>query len=337
MANESAVEKNKRQLVMKQLILVYLFLVCGLFSFAQISFVNLENYRTEWLILRENDRSLVGIRSFTSNAVKYYLTVDPATLQTRVVADRSVSVRYKDANQVNKSLKGSVYESCFSFVRKTENNLQDAGLNFSLPKEAGINLTIDLCPSHKPLDKAIFEDLLLAFRGVDGTLPLAVSVSGKWMLNHGADLEWLKSLAGKGIKITWINHTYDHVFNNHPLSSNFLLSKNTDLRFEVLENEKLMLKNGLMPSVFFRCPGLVSDRRIIEHLISYGLLAVGSDAWLAKGQQAKNGSIVLIHGNGNEELGVHDFIKLLQAESEAIKTKHWTLYSLSEGLDQNEH
>ncbi|MDR0263016.1 MAG: polysaccharide deacetylase [Sphingobacterium sp.] len=319
---------------MKQLIFVYLFLVCGLFSFGQVSFNNLEKYKTEWVILRDNDLSLVGIRSFTSNAIKYYLAVDPTTLQTRVVGDRSVQVVSKDAAQVAKSLHGSVYESSFSLVRKTENNLQDAGLNFRLPKEAGINLTIDLCPSHKPLDKVIFEDLILAFKGVDSSLPLAVSVSGKWMLNHAADLEWLKSLDAKGVKITWINHTYDHIFNNSPLTSNFLLSKNTDLRYEVLENEKLMLRNGLIPSVFFRCPGLVSDRSIIERLLSYGLIAVGSDAWLAKGQQAKNGSIVLIHGNGNEELGVHDFIKLLQTESQAIKTKHWTLYSLSAGLDE---
>lgn len=323
--------------MMKQLIFVCLFLVCALFSYGQASFANLENYRTEWLILRENNNSLVGIRSFTKNAVKYYLTVDPTTLQTRVVGDRSVSVLYKDAAQVTKSLSGSVYESCFSLVRKTENNLQDAGLNFRLPKEAGINLTIDLCPSHKPLDKAIFEDLLLAFKGIDSILPLAVSVSGKWMLNHAADLEWLKSLDTKGVKITWINHTYDHVFNNNPLTSNFLLSKNTNLNYEVLENEKLMLKNGLMPSVFFRCPGLVSDRNIIERLLSYGLIAVGSDAWLAKGQQAKDGSIVLIHGNGNEELGVRDFIQLLRTEAQSIKTKHWTLYSLSEGLDEEPH
>jgi hypothetical protein len=112
------------------------------------------------------------------------------------------------------------------------------------------------------------------------------------------------------------------------------LSPGTDLSYEILANEKLMLKNGLMPSIFFRCPGLVSDRAIIEKLLSFGLIAVGSDAWLAKGQQAHNGSIVLIHGNGNEELGVRDFIRLLQTESGAIKAKHWTLYSLSEGLEQ---
>lgn len=61
-----------------------------------------------------------------------------------------------------------------------------------------------------------------------------------------------------------------------------------------------MLKNGLVPSVFFRCPGLVFGRAVSEKLLSYGLISVGSDVWLAKGQQVRNGSIVLIPGNGNK-------------------------------------
>ncbi|WP_104384084.1 polysaccharide deacetylase [Sphingobacterium sp. HMA12] len=318
---------------MKQLLFAIVLLFFHSFTFAQVPYGDLENYKREWVALQGNAGPLVGIRSFTAKGSKYYLTVDPLTLETRIVDSKLLKVHSKDSIQVNKSLNGTVYASCFSIVRKTENNLQDAGLNFRLPKESGINLTIDLCPSHKPLDKDIFEDLLSAFKGLDSTLPLAVSVSGKWLLNHPDDLAWLKSLDRKGVKITWINHTYDHVFNKKPLVSNFLLSPGTDLNYEILANEKLMLRNGLVPSVFFRCPGLVSDRAVIEKLLSYGLIAVGSDAWLAKGQQAHNGSIVLIHGNGNEELGVRDFIRLLQTESGAIKRKHWTLYSLSEGLE----
>ncbi|MDR2269348.1 MAG: polysaccharide deacetylase [Sphingobacterium sp.] len=322
---------------MKQLLFILVSLAYAGLSFGQIAYVDLENYQREWVALQGNGKPLIGIRSFRMKANKYYLTVDPTTLETSVMADKVLHVYNRDSIQVTKSLIGSVYERCFSIVRETENNLQDAGLNFSLPKEAGINLTIDLCPSHKPLDKDIFEDLLSAFKGLDSRLPVAVSVSGKWMLNHPADLEWLKSLTKKGVKFTWVNHSYDHVFNNTPLVSNFLLSPGTNLNYEILANEKLMLKNGMIPSVFFRCPGLVSDRAVIEKLLSYGLIAVGSDAWLAKGQRAHNGSIVLIHGNGNEELGVRDFIKLLQTESEAIKKKHWTLYSLSEGLEQYPH
>lgn len=322
---------------MKQLILLTHLLLISILSFAQSTYTDLVSYKTEWITVQQQGKLLVGLRSFIMKGEKYYVTVDPTTLETGVTNAKMVQVRSNDAVQIAKVLSGTTYGRCFSMVRNTENNLQDAGLNFRLPEEAGINLTIDLCPSHKPLDKAIFEDALAAFKGVDSSLPVAVSVSGKWMLNHPQDLQWLKSLVQKGIKITWVNHTYDHVFNTNPLRSNFLLSKHTDLNYEILENEKLMLKNGLIPSIFFRCPGLVSDRAIIEKLLSYGLIAVGSDAWLAKGQQAKNGSIVLIHGNGNEELGVRDFIKLLQTESTAIKAKHWTLYSLSDGLEQYPH
>jgi hypothetical protein len=93
-----------------------------------------------------------------------------------------------------------------------------------------------------------------------------------------------------------------------------------------------MLSKGIVPSVFFRFPGLVSSNKIIEQVLSFGLIPVGSDAWLAKGQQAKDGSIVLIHANGNEEIGVQDFIQLLKSEQSNIKSKHWILHDLHEGF-----
>jgi len=63
------------------------------------------------------------------------------------------------------------------------------------------------------------------------------------------------------------------------------------------------------------------------------LIPIGTDAWLAKGQQAENGSIVLIHGNGNEPVGVNDFIKLLQSKTQAIAKKQWLLYDLTQSVD----
>ncbi|MXV51086.1 hypothetical protein GS399_08900 [Pedobacter sp. HMF7647] len=86
--------------------------------------------------------------------------------------------------------------------------------------------------------------------------------------------------------------------------------------------------------MFFRFPGLVSDQQIVDKVLSYGLIPVGSDAWLAKGEQAKTGSIVLIHGNGNEEIGVQDFIQLLKKEQVDIKNKQWLLYDLRQGLER---
>lgn len=108
----------------------------------------------------------------------------------------------------------------------------------------------------------------------------------------------------------------------------------TDMNYEILETEKAMLKNGLLPSVFFRFPGLVSDQQLVYKLTDYGLIPIGTDAWLAKGQQPQAGSIVLIHGNGNEPTGVNDFIKLLQSEAGSIAKKQWLLYDLRESVEE---
>ncbi|MDO7744704.1 MAG: polysaccharide deacetylase, partial [Pedobacter sp.] len=88
-----------------------------------------------------------------------------------------------------------------------------------------------------------------------------------------------------------------------------------------------------LPSVFFRFPGLVSDQQVADKVLAYGIIPVGSDAWLAKGQQPSAGSIVLIHGNGNEPVGVADFIKLLKSKSPAIMGKQWLMYDLTESVE----
>ena len=139
----------------------------------------------------------------------------------------------------------------------------------------------------------------------------------------------------KEIYITWVNHSFNHhVSPTAPLKENFLLEHGTDIYFEVTETEKAMLKNGLLPSVFFRFPGLVSDQQLVNTITNFGLIPIGTDAWLAKGQQPQAGSIVLIHGNGNEPTGVNDFIKLLQSKTKQIASKQWLLYDLSESVDE---
>jgi hypothetical protein len=73
----------------------------------------------------------------------------------------------------------------------------------------------------------------------------------------------------------------------------------------------------------------------MDNVIEYGLIPIGSDAWLAKGQPIHSGSIVLIHGNGNEPIGIKDFIRLLQTEKLSVMKKEWLLYDLRESI-QNE-
>lgn len=68
-------------------------------------------------------------------------------------------------------------------------------------------------------------------------------------------------------------------------------------------------------------------------MLAYGIIPLGSDAWLAKGQPANSGSIVLIHGNGNEPLGVADFIQLLKKKQKDVQRKQWMMYDLRESIE----
>ncbi len=99
----------------------------------------------------------------------------------------------------------------------------------------------------------------------------------------------------------------------------------------MLGNEELLLENGVVPSVFLRFPGIVSDRAVADQVHDGGRIPIGSDAWLAKGQHPQaSGSIVLIHANGNEPLGVDDFLRLLTKEKDSLQRGQWRLLDLRE-------
>lgn len=303
-------------------------------TFAQ-SFDQIRHYKVNYSLAIKDGNAHLSLRSFTNNNQHYLLLLNPKTLDTRV----DLSGNYQTSNlawtNVLAIFRNTPYIKSLETAAAKDIQLQDAGIDQAIPKEKGITLTVDLCPSHKSLDRIIFQSVFNAFNRVEQPAPIAVSVSGKWMMKHQDDLSWLKSLVEKKeLNISWVNHSYNHDVNSLPLPENFLLAPGTNLDTEVLENEKLMLKNGLTPSVFFRFPGLVSDKSIVEKIESYGLIPIGSDAWLAKGQQANKGSIVLIHGNGNEEIGVKDFLQLLKAKQIDIKNKQWLLFDLKQGLQK---
>ncbi len=314
---------------------IKLLVICLLpvYCFAQ-SFNNVQNYKVDYAIAVKNGYEFIAWRSFSANNKKYLLLLDPQNFNTSILAAEDVRLsRFKFAN-VSSLFKNTAYTKAINSVRSNDVELQNAGISHAIPTEKGVNLTIDLCPSNKPLDRVVFTSLFTEFAKIEQPVPLAISVSGKWMLKHEDDLKWLKKLVAQHqLDITWINHSYNHEVNKLPLAENFLLSKGTNLDVEVLENEKLMLKNGLTPSIFFRFPGLVSSQKVVEQLMNYGLIPIGSDAWLAKGQQANNGSIVLIHANGNEEIGVKDFIQLLQQQKVNVKNKQWLLFDLRKSLE----
>ncbi|MCZ4225171.1 polysaccharide deacetylase family protein [Pedobacter rhodius] len=298
-------------------------------------FDDIKRYKVSFSLAISANEKLIVIRSFVNNNQKYLLLVNPETLYTKTDLSSKYTLSSLAYSNMLAIFKNTAYVKSLEAAAAKDIQLQNAGIDHSIPNEKGITLTIVLCPSHKSLDRIIFQSVFDEFKKIEQPAPLAISVSGKWMLKHEDDLNWLKSLVEKKeLDITWVNHTYNHEVNGLPLTKNFLLIPGTNLDVEVLENEKLMLKNGLTPSVFFRFPGLVSDKKIVQKIEEYGLIPIGSDAWLAKGQQPNVGSIVLIHGNGNEEIGVQDFIRLLKAKQIDVKNKQWLLFDLRQGLEK---
>jgi hypothetical protein len=298
------------------------------------------SYRVESALarVRESSPPAVVLRSFSMAGRPHLLVVDPDTLDTSLVPAEGLHPEARSPLALRASLADTPYGRALEEARRNEGVLVDAGVTHLRPTQPGINLTVDLCPSSRPLDRQLFLALMDELKGVESPVPVAVAVTGVWMREHPADLAWLVQLdRTQRLAITWVNHSFHHVTSRtRPLASNFLLEPGTNATDEVLATERALIERGLLPSVFFRFPGLVSSRALVETVVSLGLVPLGSDAWLAKGEWPGNGSIVLVHGNGNEPLGVKRFAELLRQERSAVNQHRWLLLDLRPSVVNSE-
>ncbi len=248
----------------------------------------------------------LAIRRFASAGADLLLTVEPQTLATRIEAAQCLScLETEDEKQ-------SASRYLRAVTAAAAPPLRPVSLNAGLAHGAGGGafLTGDLCPSRKPLDRAFFEKL----KSFGPHTPVALAVSGRWLKNHRADFTWLKEQAQSGaLDILWVDHSYSHRYlRDRPDGANFLLLPDADIKSEVLDTERLLLTHGVVPSVFFRFPGLVADAALLEQVRRLHLVALGADSWLVLGPPPRAGSILLVHPNGNEPAGLRLFDKLLR-------------------------
>ncbi len=254
----------------------------------------------------ESGQKRLATRRMTSGGEAWLLALDPESLATRIERAQCWTCHEtSDADQAETRFLRALQPPPKGGA--TPKALENAGLVHG--KGAGSFLTGDLCPSRKPLDRAFLESL--AKEGE--RTPIALTVSGLWIVHHGEDWEWLKQKAESGaLDITWVNHSYTHPYNKgRPDDRTYLLTPGVDMDKEIFDTEKLMIAGGATPSVFFRFPGLVSDPALMETLRNRHLIALGADSWLALGPPPRPGSIVLVHPNGNEEIGLKLFSRLL--------------------------
>jgi len=254
----------------------------------------------------------LAIRRFDVAGTPHVLLVNPWTFETAVMPVASLTTAETPAAQA--TLSASPFEQAVTRYSSPPYRLQNHGAVRTAHPVDGMFLTVDMCPSKKPFERGLFTKLVELSRSTRKPTPLALAMTGSWLKNHRDDLAWIvRQIKEGGLEVTWVNHSYTHPYEpGTPLERNFLLSPGIDFEREVLATEQIMLENGLVPSPFFRFPGLVADGRLLEKLGRLTLIPVGSDAWLAKGEQPTNGSFILVHGNGNEPPGIARVMPLLQ-------------------------
>jgi len=174
--------------------------------------VSIEGYSKYFGIAKYDNKELLILRKFKISGIASYLAVDPNELITLIIPSAGVSVKGTVLEEALNYFKSTPYAKTISSAEQFSNSLQDAGIIHGFQKEKGIILTIDLCPSHKALDRTIFTSLISEFQKTERPVPIAISITGRWMLTHLNDLNWLKELEkSKSIEVTWINHSYKSV------------------------------------------------------------------------------------------------------------------------------
>ncbi|MCX7678456.1 MAG: hypothetical protein N2316_04485 [Spirochaetes bacterium] len=287
------------------------------------------------LVIANNSRRLFALRKFTIVDKRFYLAVDIETLRTEIVPFNSTFENNKEyTNTIMPAEKHvSPYFAALEFCNRPPYRLHNHGIRGFSKNCKGAVLTMDLCPSPYLLDRSPFHFVSSIFPKKEYPIPIAIAVSGKWLANHLDDIHWLISLQkNKIFDITWINHSFTHPreYRENPkiLSKGFLLTKGIDVEAEINKTEIAMIEAGITPSVFVRFPGLVADEKIIKKVCELGLIPIGSNAWLAKGEKVRNGSIILIHANGREKKGVQILHTVLSKKKQLISQGKWSLFDI---------
>jgi hypothetical protein len=257
-------------------------------------------------------REGVAIRTMSIAGTPLLLLADPDKLTTRIERAACWTCAETDEAPLTATrMMRSIEESAEAPGLVHRGFLRNAGLIHGA--EPGAFVTGDLCPSRRPLDRTFLEQM--AAQGPH--TPVSLSISGLWLLHHFADYRWLVDQQTSGaLDILWVNHTYHHPYlRGAPDDRNFLLMKGVDADAEILEVERLLIANGQTPSLFFRFPGLISNAPLMLAVRRNHLISLGADAWLALDQRPHDGSIVLVHPNGNEPLGVKLFARDLARDT----------------------
>ena len=153
-------------------------------------------------------RKAVAIREMTVSGLKLDLLADPEALTTRLERAACWTCSEMSEPELKSTRMGrAISELAEASGLIHRGFLQNAGLTHGAA--TGDFLTGDLCPSKRPLDRAFFTRLEAA----SPHAPIALSVSGLWLIHHSADFRWLLDQRNSGaLDLLWVDHTYHHPY-----------------------------------------------------------------------------------------------------------------------------
>ena len=154
-------------------IILFSFFLC--FAHQTVSAqIAVSNYKTYLAAAKYNDSDILITRKYTEAGKTKYLAVNLDNLETYTLPANKVNPKPLSWEQAYATYSGKPYIKALLFAKTQSFALQDAGVIHGYPKEKGITLTIDLCPSHKSLDRIIFTSLISEFGKTEKPVPVAL-------------------------------------------------------------------------------------------------------------------------------------------------------------------
>lgn len=309
-------------------LILALTLVVSAYSAAEAAIIT--DYGAVFLPFRaKNNQVRIAIRSFKRDGWPAYLVLDPYAFVTSVV-DGPLNLKNPPKRKVWDAT--PFIKALYRYTGPSDGFANQA-MTSAEAVVKGVFVTADMCPSRRPFEKEFFERTA-ALGTTDKPSPIAVMLTGVWIQKHGEEFRWLIDQQKKGrLDITWVNHSYSHPYSNAaPLNKNFLLTPGVNFEDEVLSTERLLLEANLTPAPFFRYPGLISSSHLQKRLRLLTLIPIGANAWLAKGEAAVPGSIILVHGNGNEPAGIKAALSLYDEKQAEFKNGGFRIMGIKEAF-----
>jgi hypothetical protein len=284
------------------ILLVFLFISFSNTIFCLNANLNeLKSYRFVEKYVLMNEKKLIIIREMTFyDEEEFYLCLDPEKLNTSLIKKTNYILLDK------KDFTNSLYWKVKTHFLSNQNTIAEVKKNEKTTNHFRILLTTDLCPSTNKMDYDFYITIKEIEKVSSFSIPFIIFFSGKWIEIHKDDLMWLKT---NNLNFLAGNHTYHH----HIIKDEFSEEK---LIAEITNTELMMIKNGIVPSCFFRFPGLKYKKENLNVLAKLNLIPLGVNFWIGQKFIPEN-SILLVHSNGKMKVEVNMFKKFTRG----FKTK----------------